>query len=254
MTQERLRRVLRDIIEAEATSGWTILKAVPSTYTWKAVDYVSRLDRNDQVELFEALSASALFLFQPAPDPGTHPYTAGHPGYRAFVDAMPGIWDWEYTSVRTLRGILGDLRSTRPGRRGRNYPQSVIERARGIQPTTASQIRRKVRWSFAERFGARQENQGGGEWRYHCAHEGRKFKVVIDYGGLGDQLRYGVEYEDSGSGIRAKGLSYERLIGLGFGQWDFVTATNLDGAVELLSRLVAKLVELPERVRGEESV
>lgn len=254
MTQESLHRVLREIIEAEATSGWAILKAVPSTYTWKAVDYVSRLDRNDQLALFEALRASALFLFQPAPDPGAHPYTAGHPGYRAFVDAMPGIWDWKYASVRTLRGILGELRSTRAGKRGRNYPRSVIEQAESIQPTTASQIRRKVRWSFAERFGCRPENLGGGEWRYHCAHEGRKFEVVIDYGGMQDQLRYGVEYEDSGSGIRAKGLSYERLIGLGFGQWDFVTAANLDGAVELLSSLVEKLVELPERVRGERAV
>jgi hypothetical protein len=37
---------------------------------------------------------------------------------------------------------------------------------------------------------------------------------------------------------------------VGLGNWDFVTADNLEDSIALLCELVRELVEIPERVRG----
>ena len=248
--EQRLRTFVAERINHEASSGWSRLRRVPSTYTWRILDYLAGLEENRRVPLFEASVSKALYLFDPDRDPALHPYKAGHPEYRRMVDSLPQLWRWEYADVRALRSILADIRSDRSSAPFATTPESVVRRAESIRPTNAAAIRKVMRKELAERFGAGAENFGGGVWLYSGTHHERRFKLSVDYGGRSDQLRYEIEYHDSTTGLHAKRLSYEQLLGVGFGHWDFVTADNLQESVSLLGDFVAELVNIPERLQG----
>jgi len=245
--EQQLEAFVREAIEQEAASGWSHVRRVPSTYTWKIVNYLSALEPGRRACLFEAFVSNALYLFDLGRDPDLHPYKAGHEEYRKFVDTLPQMGGWEYADVRFLRGVLADLRSKRPSPELADTPESVIQRAEAIQPTNVAEIRKEVKLAFAERFAARPENCGGGNWQYCGVHQGRQFTVLIDYGGL-CQLRYQVKYDDAVTGLCPRGLSYEQLLGVGFGHWDFVTADNLKECIGLLCELVQYLVTIPDRL------
>jgi hypothetical protein len=71
---------------------------------------------------------------------------------------------------------------------------------------------------------------------------------MIDYGGRVDQLRYYVQLSDASTGLKTKTLNFETLLGLGFGQWDFVTADSQLENVRLLCELIQELVLIPDRL------
>lgn len=240
--------MIRRMIQEEAASGWKLLRAVPSTFTWKAVDYVSGLPEATRAALFEAFSANSLFLFEPLPDPSLHAYKAEHPEYWAFVNALPGIWDWKYVGVRMLKMLARDP-SRLSSKRFRNVPSAVAERARTIRPAKAAEIRVSLREAFVKRFDCRYKNLGGGTWLYQCVYGNQPFDVTVDYGKMAEQLHYEVAFESADSSLRARELSYERMLGFGFGEWDSVTADNLAEKTKLLCRLLIRLAELPERWR-----
>lgn len=239
--------LVRAAVEHEAASDWEHARRVPSTYTWKIVDYLRSLAASERNALMDAFVANASYFFEPERDRCLHAYAAGHEEYRKLHEALPLIWGWQYQDVRYLRAVWADVRSKRPSPAFANTPVEVLARADAIRPTTASQIRKVVKAAFKDRYGSRPENLGSGEWRYPGMHRGRTFAVSIDYGGW-DQLRYEVEYDDRTSGLAAKRLTYEGLVGAGLGHWDFLTADNLDESVTLLCELVEELVSLPERL------
>jgi len=243
-----LSRFTKNVLDADAASGYALLRRIPSTRTWKVLDYVSTLERAERDAFFNAFVSNGLFLLYPDRDPSLHAYQSGDPAYRRFIDAMPQLFDWKYADVRLLRGILGDLRSKAPSPEFANVPAHVIQRAEAIQPTNAAAIRREVKSVLTKRFGAKAENRGGGNWLYPGGYAGRPFQVRIDYGGRSDQLRYELFFDDVSTGIRARRLSYEGLIGLGDGHWDFVTADNLSESVVLLADLIQELVVIPQKV------
>lgn len=154
--------------------------------------------------------------------------------------------------MRLLRGILGDLRSKNPSPEFANLPSEVIQRAESIRPTKATEIRREITSVFAQQFKAKAENRQGGNWLYSCEYQGRLFQVHIDYAGRSAQLRYHLSFDDISADILARRLSYEGLLGLGYGEWDFVTADNLSESVLLLVELVQLLVTIPEKLRSRQ--
>jgi hypothetical protein len=248
LTARRMRTYVEVALELEAESGWTRMWRVPSTQTWKTLDYISALPAERRAHLFEALVANAMYFFEPGRDRGLQAYPSGHVEYRAMVDSQPRTGGWDYLDVRTLRAILADRRSPTPSPELGAVPAAVLARAAAIQPTTPTQIRNVVKETFAQRFGARAENRKGGNWRYAGAHHGRPLTVAIDYGGMSDQLRYQVSFDEGAKGIHVRGISYERMLGVGLGHWDSLTADNLAASVALLADLVADLATIPDRV------
>lgn len=248
-TQQVLARVsslLRSWIEAEAAADWAFVRRVPSTYTWKSVDYLRRLAPERRGDLFDAFVTNALFFFDPSRAAGLHPGTAKHPEFLAMIDSLPLTWSWEYENVRALRAMLAEQKSA-GGDAGPPVPQEILERASAIRPTNSREIRSEVMKAFSERFGARPEKFGGGVWRYAGTHGQHSFVVTIDYGGW-DQLRYEVDYFDGQADMQVTKANYERLVGAGLGHWNFLTADNLHESVELLVELVGRLVTLPDRL------
>jgi hypothetical protein len=244
----RIQSYVRGLIDREAENGWTRLRRVPSTYTWKMIDYVSALPDARRGSLFDAFAANALHAFEPGRPPGLHAYQSGHVEYRAMVEALPRMPGFDYLDARMLRAILGDLRSANPSPQFQSFPPDVIARAEAIRPTSAGEIRKAVKQVFGERFGAKPEDRKGGNWRYAGEHAGRPFTAHIDYGGRGDQLRYHVAFDDERLGLHVRAVHFEGLIGMGHGQWDFVTADNLAESIALLADFVAELVTIPSRL------
>jgi hypothetical protein len=243
--ERRLGDFVRDSIEREAASGWARLRRVPSTYTWTIIDYLLALEPVRRAALFAECVSGAAYFFEPDRPP-TH---APHPELREMYDTLPRIFDWRYLSARHVHGIALNARAGR-AQAWSDIPDEVIRRAGAIRPTTAGEIRKVVKRAFAERFDARCENFGAGTWKYFGRHGGRDFMVAIDYGGRIDQLRYEVEYDHAGTGLHPRRLCYEGLLEVGLGDWDYLTADNLEDSIALLCELVRELVEIPERVRG----
>lgn len=253
VSEEQVQRFIRVELDTLAASGYALARRIPSTYTWNIVDYVTVLKPAERDALFTAFSGNGLFTLFPNRNPDLHAAKAGDPAYRRFCEAMP-LMGTQRLGVRLLRLIQG-LRSSTTDR-GKalatahdDYSNAVLQEAESIHPTTATQIRKAVKTTLAKRFAAHAVNSGGGDWIYSGTHNGCAFDVQIDYGGRSDQLRYGVSYEDPTTGIRASSLTYEEMLGIGLGHWDYITATNLAESVELLSDLVKKLVEIPEKLR-----
>ncbi len=246
-TERRLAGTIRKTIDREEAAGWERLRRVPSTYTWKILDYLQALDAARRPALFDAFVANALFFFDPGRDRRQHAYEAGHAEYRAMVDALPRMGDWRYTDVRSLRMLLAASREPLPPEFTKP-PEDVLARAAAIRPATAADIRKVVKQAFGSRFGAKPENAGGGNWRYRGAHQGRPLVVTIDYGGAGAQLRYSVEYDDDRTKLGVTRLNFESLVGAGQGNWDALTADNLADSIELLCGFVEELATIPERL------
>jgi hypothetical protein len=144
--------------------------------------------------------------------------------------------------------MVASMRADGPQGLFSRLPDTTVRRAESIRPTNASQIRKEVKRHFTERFDATIENMGAGNWLYEGSHSGRPFSVLIDYGGMGDQLRYSVQISDSSTGIHTKTLNYETFLGVGFGRWDFVTADTLPNDIPLLCEFIQELVGLPDQL------
>jgi hypothetical protein len=57
-----------------------------------------------------------------------------------------------------------------------------------------------------------------------------------------------VEISDPSTGLSSKMLTYEGLLGLGFGRWDFLTADSQTEAIQLLCEFIQELVAIPDSI------
>ena len=144
--------------------------------------------------------------------------------------------------------VLGGAKSKSPhvAAEFATTPPEVLARADQIAPVTAGGLRNLVKTAVADRFGAKPENVGGGDWLYRGTCHGVAFLLSIDYGGR-DQFRYEVSYTEPATGIQAQRLNYERILGCGGTGWDFITADNAAASVDLMCTFVERLVRIPER-------
>ena len=73
----------------------------------------------------------------------------------------------------------------------------------------------------------------------------------VDYGGRHAQLRYVVarpEFKDVHPWTQFR---FERVLGFGQGDWDFIVEENVDDIFALFSDLVTYSYALPDRIRAE---
>lgn len=240
---------IRAAIRREHDANWARLRRIPSTYTWRVIDYVASLDAAARERLFESFASNGLHLLDPARDASLHRGRSGDPDYAAFRDGVLRLSGPAYYDARMLRMILADVRSSRPSPELADTPPEVLRRAETITPVKVTDIRKALKPRLAERFGAKAQKESGGVWHYVGGRSaGREFRLWTDFGGMSDQLRYEISYDEERTGIHARRLTYEGLLGFGFGHWDFVTAENLEESLALLCEFIEELVALPERL------
>lgn len=242
VTQEQLANLFRTWIDVEESADWQRMRRVPSTHTQRCLDILSLLTPTEKDSLYNDIALRAGRIFDP---PELLPDTPDSP-YRKFVNRVFSSPN-PHVAVRGLRGMVAALREKGPQSVFVNLPPALIEKADSIIPTNAGQIRKEVKRKFVQDFGVEVVNWGGGDWRYTGTWAGRNFRVMIDYGGQLNQLHYSVQFRDEKTSLDARGLSYEQLLGMGFGSWDDLTAVNLVESVALLSELIQKIISIPDQ-------
>jgi hypothetical protein len=86
---------------------------------------------------------------------------------------------------------------------------------------------------------------------YHCRAHDREFTVHVDFGGRSAQLRYCVALPEFAGVHQLSQFCFERALGFGHGDWDYIVEENVDEAIATFGEAISYCVELPGRIGSE---
>ncbi len=253
MQAETIIIFLSTKFDAEEQTGFTRLSKVPNTSVWRFLHYFRGL-RTEEVRVlkrFLAKRAAGLFASLPVTVP---PATEAEAlAYQRCQKAIAGMGEYRFMSLKLLKMAVGYCRSDHPVAKtqlhGFQMPREVVKWVDGLSACKALELRRLVKAAFQTQFGLRPENHGGGVWLYRRPKGDFPFEVEVDYGGRwGQQLRYCVHVHEPRLGITFRRLTFENLLGVGGGDWDFITEAQASQMVELLTDLVEEVSEIPRHL------
>jgi hypothetical protein len=218
------------------------------------LDYFGSLTAEAQSEFIDASTLS-----------GTLNLVGGQPSdYRRLKDSRAWAewksvhWDapaedpYRYLSVSDLRGIRADAGIERSRGKSPAIQKDLEEYAKSVPGIKADEIRKHVRTKLGSFLGGEPSNLGGGEWEYAGLISGTRVAVTIDYGGW-HQFRYHCSIESRTSDVVIPNFGYEMALGVGLGDWDFLTTDNIDESMKLLVELVEYAGSLPFALASESS-
>ena len=85
---------------------------------------------------------------------------------------------------------------------------------------------------------------------YCCRENGREFRVHVDFGGRSAQLRYCVALPEFPDVHPLLQFRFERALGYGHGDWDFVVEENVADVFAAFVEVINYCRELPDRIRA----
>ncbi len=177
----------------------------------------------------------------PAFDHTQHPFFSQWSG-----TLTSGNWDTQ-KSVPLLRAAVQQYKIDTQRGIESSVTREQFEYASSIRSIKVPELRNRVRAALKP-FGYYRIDELG----YYCCRQGeREFRVHVDYGGRSAQLRYVVarpEFKDVHPLLQFR---FERALGFGQGDWDFIVAENVDDALSLFADVVAYSYALPDRIRAE---
>ena len=248
---------VRKLMEAEFYAGFPFVRRMPSTDTWKILDYVELLTPEERHVLFDVLAERGSCWLQSEVDYERQKELVHHPAYQRYTCRVGQPWPWKYADPSFLRQMLDvhrQLAASQPTPRlppdFGSTPLSVIANAEPPTPASAAEIRKVVKQVFVERFDVKPTNVGSGIWNYPGEYDGRPFTLTLNWGRI-FKLRYSISpchFQPHQQFHGVNGLTWEGMLGLGMGHWDFVCQHNLARSVELLGEIVKKMVMLPEQL------
>jgi hypothetical protein len=249
------KQFVRDLIEAEFASGFAFARRIPSTETWQTLAYFDALDAGERDVLCDILAERGSAGIGSAYSPERQQELVRHPAYQRYTSGRMQASAWKYADPSFLRSILDGYRrvpegqGAPPPRPDFGRPLEEVENA--VPPVTAPapDIRREFKRAFGERFRVRPAKLGAGTWNYPGEYDGRPFTLSLDFGGSFHKLRYGVCPGESAPGKSVVGMTWEGMLGLGLGHWNFVCQHNLEASVALLGDIVEKVVLMLEEIR-----
>lgn len=233
-------------IDTEEAVGFARLSRVPDSYVASQLAYYRSLGESDARAFRNCCAhwACACYGFvvgAPRIDHAKHP----------FFD--------RWNPVR--RGDLGGIRRSVPLLRAavrqykvdahRGVPSYMtgeeFEAASSVRPVKAQELRKRVRAAL-EPLGYYQIDDLG---YYRCRAESREFLVHVDYGGRSARLRYRVAMPEFADVHPLGQFCFERALGFGLGDWDYIIDENVDDVMDLFTDVVRYCVALPDRIRAE---
>lgn len=234
--QERLLDFLRSEFQVEAESRFARLRRVPDSRTKATLRLYSSLCEADRNEFADCCAHWTCANYLPAL--GIRPID--HTRHAYFQTWNEGLLraTSELESVPLLKLMAKvDKHDLAPGVLTEDQFAYVLS----VRPVAKPELRRQVRAAlkplgFTKTFGD----------EYRCHHAGQDFSVHVDFGGTGAQLRYGVLFPEFGH----YEFGFERTLGAGFGDWDFIVEENVDDVFGLFTEVVAYSSQLPARIKN----
>ena len=244
---------LRSEFTAEQNCGFERLKRIPDTRVVRFLDHFIDLDIEKQAALMAILVEWSSYNLI-----GTPP----NPIYEQFVEAtsfLNRISGLRYTGVSLLSGLakectFGALPAHFEARGctgvALELPTNLVRSFADLVPVKPARLRRLVNSALAELFAPLVTDIGSEIWRYEGTLEGALVKLDIRFSGrMGrPQLAYNTAVRSEGRALGSPNLCFESILGVGLGQWDFITEENAERSVSLLIEFIAWLARLPERL------
>jgi hypothetical protein len=245
---------LRAEFVSEQSTEFARLKRIPDTRVIRFLDTFTQLSQTEQSEVVDLLAEWSAygFLGQLPPPPVVEPFSR----WTQPLALAEGI---RYTGVNLLAGLAksrqyGSLKKwlTAQGITGlaAQPPEPLASCLEDLKPVRIPTLRRLVQQAFATCFAAESKDLGSEFWRYHGQLDETTLRVEIRYSGRMSrpQLQYNVQVKNPNSGRHLSGVTFERVLGVGFGWWDYLTVENAERSVVLLCDLVKYAVQLLPRL------
>jgi len=257
MDAKDAKRLVRSLIEAEFSAGFSVLRRIPSPSIWKALVYVEGLNPGERDDLFDVFAERGCAWLQTGLDMQEfverHKELVRSPAYARFLSEYGRAAPWKYADPSFMRDLLNLLRQhaasqllpLTPPDFG-SVPLAVVEAAESPVPAKAGEIRKAVKQAFTPRFHVKPANLGSGIWNYPGDFAGRPFTLTLHWGTY-MKMRYGVTpghlpVHQQFRGI--SGVTWEGMLISGIGHWEFVCQHNLDASVTLLGEIIEKTMSL----------
>jgi hypothetical protein len=85
---------------------------------------------------------------------------------------------------------------------------------------------------------------------YCCKSGGKNFSDHVDFGSRLAQLRYCVARPEFKGVHPLSQFGFERAMGFGLGNWDYIVEENVDGVFSLFAKIVQFSFDPPDRIRA----
>jgi hypothetical protein len=228
-------------IEFEERSGFSRLGRVPDSHVAARLAYYRSLSDQDRQAFRDcsAHCAHACYSFvvnAPQIDHTRHPFfkmwSTRLPRKRSVPDLRVAVQQYKMDAYRGVRSCVSE---------------EEFRFASSIRAVKAPDLRKRVRASLRPLGYYRLDELG----YYHCRHDSREFRIHVDYGGSHAQLRYCVSMPEFSDVHPLGQFCFERVLGFGQGDWDYIVEENLDEALSLFAEVVLYCVALPDRIRAQ---
>jgi len=243
---EKLQEFFRAEIQAEVRSGFARLLRVPESHVVDKLRYYGLLGETDKLAFLDCCAywASAYYSFViklPRMSLTDHPFFSKWsqgPGWNRDFD--------NEKSVPLLRSMVQQYKIDLHNKVHSHVTKEQFERASSVRSIKAPELRKRVRVALKP-FGHYETDSLGNYW---CKKGKQKFSVNVDFGGRHAQLRYSVVRPEFKGVHPFSQFRFERAMGFGFGDWDYIVEENVDAVFSLFAEVVQFSFDLPDRMRA----
>ena len=245
---KRLQNFFRTEIETEVQSGFARLARIPDSYVASRLQYYHSLGESDRLAFLDcsAYWASVNYGFlvnAPRVNPTDHPF------FDKWSSGPRWNTDWEnLKSVPALRAVVQQYKIDQNRKGTSGITKAQFERASSIRSVKAPELRKRVRSALRPLGYYKAEKSG--DHIYWCKQKDVEFFVDVDYGGMSAQLRYSVVRPEFKDVHPLSQFRFERAMGFGFGDWDYILEENVDASFSLFAEVVQYSFELPDRIKS----
>ena len=234
-------------INAEEQAGFPRLSRIPDSYIASQLGYYQSLDDEERRSFRDCCAYWACALYGFVVDAPRIDHTR-HPFFDRWSGVRRGDFPASRRSVPLLRAAVQQYKVDAH----RGVPSRVSEEdfrfALSVRSVKAGELRKRVR-SALKPLGYHKIDELG---YYRCRGADREFLVHVDYGGGSAQLRYCVAMPEFVDVHPLNQFCFERALGFGIGNWDWIVEENVDDAMILFAEVVRYCVALPDRLRAAE--
>jgi hypothetical protein len=235
-------------IDGEEQGGFARLLRIPDSHVVSQLSYYRSLGHEDRRSFSECCAQWACACYGFVVNAPQIDHTR-HPFFERWRASARGDFSGVRRSVPRLRAAAQQYNLDAE----RGVPSCVSEEefrvASSVRSVKAQDLRKRVRAALIPLGYYKVDDLG----YYRCRNEEREFLVHVDYGGRSAQLRYRVAMPEFSEVHPLSQFCFERAVGFGLGDWDYIVEENLDGTMTIFTDVVRYCVDLPDRIRAEAS-
>lgn len=233
-------------VKQEVASGFSRLKRVPSSQVIDKMRFFAMLNADDQSAFLDCCAywASIQYGFvvkMDRLDPAAHPF---------FLKWSRGpMWTRDFDDVKSvplLRSMVQQYKIDQHNRIQSSVTREQFEHASAVRSVKAPELRKRVRAALKP-FGYYENDFLGNYW---CKIGKKKFAVKLDFRGRHAQLRYSVVHPEFKGVHPLSQFRFERALGFGLGDWNYIVEENVDDVFSLFGEVVQYCFDLADRIKA----